>query len=166
VDPWKTEVLRILRVWTGGSRHDPETLGILALTLIAALLAHAGVSRSVRSPRGGAGRSSLLIVITLAMALSVTAAFDLYVLPRVANPVLQQWIPIFCPIGVCLILAAPLGMWLHRMNYFESLFALALSVAAAVVVGFLVRGALRAGGEGLHEFLKTKGHTEDINRVL
>jgi zinc transporter ZupT len=61
---------------------------------------------------------------------------------------------------------APLAKWILSSGYFEAVFALVLSVAAAALVVVMTRAAFNAFREGDKGFDKTHRRRDNINRVI
>ena len=166
MDMWREQMVGVLRLWAGQPASELEFATAVLLGLLVAWAVHSKVSRAVRARATGGARSAIAVFGGLVLALLVAAAGKVYLTPILRDAALQQWIPVFCPLIAGLILVVPLSALLHRMNYFEALFTVALSLAAAVAVGFLVHGAFEAASQGADEFRKTKGRTDGINSVL
>jgi hypothetical protein len=167
MDIWIDEVLRVLRRWAGQPASESEFWTMVAVGVLSAILIF---SKVVKAMRAGAivagGRTIITILGSLVFVVVGAAAANLYLVPRVADPILLTGLPIACPVLAALILAIPISALLHRITYFEALFALVLSIAAAIVTGLLIHGAFEAGRAGFGEMLKSKEHNDVINSVL
>ena len=166
MNEWRTESLRVLRAWAGNTSSDVEFVLAILLGIVLAAAIHEKVMRLARTGTARGPHSAVTVFAGIALVLASTVAFNLKVLPFLGDIALRPWAPVVCPLLACLALAVPLSALLHRRNYFEALFAVALSVAAAVTLGLLLHGVMEAGRLGFDEFRQTKGRTDSINREL
>ena len=98
--------------------------------------------------------------------MGAVVATRLYLVPALHSSPMLPWLPLVVAVLAIVLLVAPLAKWILSSGYFEAVFSLVLSVAAAVLVVVMVRAGFNAFRHGDKGFDKTQRRRDSINRVI
>jgi len=132
-------------------------LGVSALlATIAFVLTLNGIGSALSLPMAQTGRSIVVFVITAAANLGVVAIVNEFFAP-------PGWVLMAAAAVVVLAVAVPAVCLVQKGTYMNGLFAMVISLVAAVVVALAVHtvfGAIGQGGKSVGKELKRKGAIE------
>lgn len=166
MNAWKAEILRIVRLATNSPESMPELVTLLILAAITFVIVLCKVGNALKFSMTDMKRSAGVLAIGLPAIILIVAAVNLYLAPHVADEDLRRWVPIVSTAVTLLAIVIPAVCLLHRAPYFQALFAILLSIAAAGAVILLVHAGFRTARGLNKEFDKTRNRTEKINELL
>lgn len=163
---WRVEIIRTWVLWTGNPQTDVKLWAFLFLGVAVLVIAMEKAAKALNATNAGTGRAAASGLGGLLLVTALTVASQIYLAPHIEVPLLRKLLPLVAPLLACLAVAAPLCSIVHRFNYMSGLIAVAVSIVAAAVVVLLVGGAIEMLQYGEKEVQRTKGRTEDLNRIL
>lgn len=138
------------------SMGNPESTIMLVVCAILAIVAAGVVLKLVAEPFGckmvNANRVMLLLGVVVVLAFVAAVVTGAFVVPRMAASAVAPWLPLIVAVVIVLAGAVPLGCLILKAGYFQALFSLLLSMAAAaalVTAAHYGMGAVKAGGKSI-----------------
>lgn len=167
ISEWIREAQHIVRETIGCiASGTMEYHLLIALALIAFLFAMFNVSSAMGSRMATPLRVFTASAAALLLVMAAAIATRLYIIPSLHSSPMTAHLPLIIAGLVLLVCAAPLAKWILAAGYFEAVFALVLSVAAAALVVVMTHAAFNAFHEGDREFEKTHERRDSINRII
>lgn len=163
---WTREAALVIRelIGTVGSTTEYHTL--IALAGIAFIFALFNISAALGATMSTPLRVLGASVFAVLLALAAVVAVRLYLIPHLHPTEMIRWLPLVVTGLVVLACVAPMTRWLLAAGYFEAVFALVLSAAAAALVVVLAHAGFNAFREGDKGFNKTHRRRDSINSVI
>lgn len=166
INAMKNEILQIIQFLGGNPSSNVELIIILLLAITGALLVLQKLIQMMKFPLGGSGRSAIVFFFTLFVSIFAVAVVNIYAVPCLPAGIFKQAAGPAAGILVFLAVAAPVACFIFKAKYFRVVLATLLSVAAALAIGLLVRGAITAIKYGGKDFGKTRERKDNINKIL
>lgn len=163
---WIAEGGQIVRELIGATGSATEYNVLLGVAIVAFLFALFNISAAMGSTMATPLRVLGVAVVGGYLVMGATVATQLYLVPNLHSSPMLPWLPLIVAGLVTLLLVAPLAKWLLSSGYFDAVFALVLSVAAAALVVVMTRAGFNAFREGDKGFDKTHRRRDSINRVI
>lgn len=163
---WLDEGAQIIRELIGSVGSGTEYNVLLGLAIVGLLFALFNISAAMGSTMATPLRVTGVAVIGGVAVMAAVVATRLYLVPALRSSPMLPWLPVIVAGLVTLLIVAPLAKWLLASGYFEAIFALVLSVAAAALVVVMTRAAFNAFRHGDKGFDKTHRRRDSVNRII
>jgi len=163
---WIREAEQVLREMIGSVGSGTEYNVLLGLAILGFLFALFNISAAMGSTMSTPLRIVAVGVVGGYLVMAAVVATRLYLVPALHSSPMLPWLPLIVAGVVTLLLVAPLAKWILQSGYFEAVFALVLSVAAAALVVVMTRAGFNAFRHGDKGFDKTHRRRDSINRVI
>lgn len=166
MNPWMEEALRILSLIVRKPHTPVETAvaGALVLVVFLTIMWLAGLA--FKMPDTNLLQRVLAGILVFVVGVAAATAASILAAPKVEKEIVQRAIMIAAPIVAILAIGVPLAMLTMRANYFQTLFTVVLSIAAAWGVSLLSEGIFDSVRAGMKQANKASNHRSDINQVL
>jgi hypothetical protein len=165
---WQKEILKIVNLVFGnaGKATDLEIAVCLIAAILGTVLILKWTAKSFGASMADNGRIFTVIGTGILLALVVTAASNIYIIPHIKNAMVIKWMPLASCAIILFVIVTPLSCFLLKAKYFPMLFAGLSSIFAAIGIVMLVHGAFGAIKQGDKEFKKTRERTENVNDMM
>ncbi len=163
---WIAEGGQIVRELIGATGSGTEYNVLLGVAIFGFVFALFNISAAMGSTMATPLRVLGVAVVGAALVMGAAVATRLYLAPILRASPMLPWLPLVLAVLVLLLLVAPLAKSILSSGYFEAVFALMLSMAAAAAVVVMARAGFNAFREGDKGFDKTHRRRDSINRVI
>jgi len=163
---WISEAEQIIRELIGTVGSSTEYNVLLGLAIVGFLFALFNISAAMGSTMATPLRVFAVAVVGGYLVMGAVIATRLYLVPSLHSSPMLPWLPLIVAGLVTVLIVAPLAKWILSSGYFEAVFALVLSVAAAALVVVMARAGFNAFRHGDKGFNKTQRRRDGINRVI
>ncbi|MDI6775399.1 MAG: hypothetical protein QME60_08440 [Verrucomicrobiota bacterium] len=136
------ELVRVVQVSLGqhGSTALAVVLGVLAL--LAAALVVNFVGEIFGCKLVNSSRASLVVLATAVVLLGAAALIGVYMCSRISSAAAARWLPLTAAVVAFLAVVLPLARLILKAGYFQALFTMGLSLAAAAALVAVVNAAI------------------------
>ena len=163
---WKQEIIRLISQAFGNPGSLIELVVLLVISAIVLIFVMHKAGKSMKFTLSEPWRCVAVLITGALFAIIILAATNIYLSPNLSNPIIRKIIPICILAIAVLAIATPLSCYLHRSEYFQTLFAIILSIAAVIAVVLMIKAGFNAVSSGSKQLEKTKGHKETVNKAL
>ncbi len=163
---WISEAEQVIREVIGSTGSNTEYNVLLGLAVLGFLFALFNISAAMGSTMTTPLRVFAVTVVGGYLVLTAVVAMRLYLVPVLRSSPMLPWLPLIVALLATILIVAPLAKWILASGYFEAVFALVLSAAAAALVVVMVRAGFNAFRHGDKGFDKTQRRRDSINRVI
>lgn len=161
----KPAIMELLKLISFNTSGEIEIVVLLALGFIAFCIGMMKTAKALQFPMSELGRTSIVILIGLALFLVIGACAKVYLMPVVPASLHPYVIPVVAAI-VIFAVVIPFACLMLKSKYFQTMFSLIIGACAAVLVILLLQYALNAMREGEKGFDKTKNSKEKLEEVI
>ena len=161
----KPVIMELLKLISFNTSSQTEMIFLLAVGFVAFCIGTMKTAKALQFPMLGAGRTSAVILIGLALFLVVGACVKVYLTPAIPSNLHIYIIP---AAAVIVIFAAviPLACLMFKSKYFQTLFSLIIGACAAALAILLLQYGLNAIREGEKGFDKTKSRNDKMEEMI
>ena len=152
----------------GGAVSDYQLALLVGVALVAFVIFFTKLTKLMSFPRKTMSYALLVLVVLVAAVMGVSFLAHTYLrdVPLVVKWCLVPWLPVLAAALAFVAIVAPLLRLITKSRYWESLVALALSLAAVAVAVMLVKGLDAAFESGDRDLEKTRERTATMNKFL
>ena len=166
MNSWKQEIIRLIDQAFGNPGSLIELVVLLAISAIVLIFVMYKTGKAMKFTLSEPWRCVAVLITGALFAIIIISAVNIYISPHLSNPIIRKIIPICILALAVLAIATPLSCYLHRSEYFQSLFAIILSIAAAIAVILIIKAGFNAVSSGDKQLQKTKEHKENVNKFF
>ncbi|NQT93036.1 MAG: hypothetical protein HQ559_09755 [Lentisphaerae bacterium] len=163
---WTDEIGELIQQVLGNPDSAIEKTVLLLGGIVACVVIQFMAAKMLRMNMSSLGRAMGVMGLGVVAALAAAAAARLYLVPLVDSEALQPLLAPAAAIVTLFAVAAPAACLMQHGNYLQGVASVALAVAAALLVGFLVRAGFGAASQGGREMDKTRDHKRQIEQLL
>jgi hypothetical protein len=166
MNTWIEEAIRILGLMV----RKPDTpleiavTSVLVIALFLTIMWLAGLA--FKMPDTNLMQRILSGILVFVVGLAAATAASILAAPRVEKEIVHKAILISAPILGLLAIGVPLAMLTMRAKYFQTLFTVSLSIAAAWGVALLSENIFDSVRAGAKQAGKASDRKDEINKVI
>lgn len=163
---WLAEAVSILKVAVRRPDTPVELVvtALLALVVFLTIMWLAGLA--FKMPDTNVLQRILAGALVSGAALAAATAISILVASKVEKEIVQRALMIAAPSAAAILLGVPLAMLVMRAKYFQTLFTVILSVAAAWGVTLLSESVFDSVRQGMKQAAKASEHKGEINEMM
>lgn len=158
--------MNLIRFLTLNPDNDYEMIGLGVLALLAAFLVIHHVSIAMGSKMADRTRSVMILLMIIIPVLLITAAVNLYCVPKIANETARKWLPPVVAAITILATGVPACRIVNKIKWSSSSVVVLLAAVAVWGVTLLGSSAIGAVKATCKQLNKSFEHQEERQNAI